>query len=128
MKFLCMIHETSRPSAEPPAELFAAMGALQAENTADGSLVEIGGLLPVEMTGAIVTLTGGSITTTDGPFVESKELVGGYAVYDVPDVAAAVRKSEAFLDIHRKAWPGWEGWIEVRAYFEAPAEFEAPAD
>lgn len=120
MKFMCMVHETHRPTPEPPPELFAAIGGLQAENTQDGSLVEVGGLMPVQEVGAIVTLTGGSVTTTDGPFVESKELVGGYAVYDVPDAAAAAKKSEKFLAVHHDAWPGWEGWIEVRAFYEAP--------
>lgn len=120
MKFMTMVHETQRPTPEPPAELFAALGGFQAEATADGSVVEVGGLMPIDLSGAIVTLTGGSLTTTDGPFVEARELVGGYAVYDVPDLPAAVAKAEAFLQVHRDAWPGWEGWIEVRALFEAP--------
>lgn len=122
MKFMTLVHETKRPTPEPPAELFAAIGALQAKAGADGTLVEVGGLMPVDAAGAIVTLTGGKITTTDGPFVEVKELVGGYAVYDVPDVATAVAKSEDFLNCHHTAWPGWEGWVEVRAMFEAPAD------
>lgn len=112
-----LVHETKRPTAEPPAELFAAIGALGAENTANGSLVEVGGLLPIEA-GAVVTLTGGAITTTDGPFVEARELVGGYAVYDVKDAAEAARKAEAFLAAHKDTWPGWEGWVEVRALME----------
>lgn len=119
MKFMMLVHETTRPTAEPPAELFAAIGALGAENTANGSLVEVGGLLPIE-TGAVVALKGGSVTTTDGPFVESRELVGGYAVYEVPDVTTAAKKAEAFLDAHRRTWPGWEGWVEVRACLDSP--------
>src|SRR5262245_59205211 len=112
MKYMLMVHETKRPG-EPPAELFAAIGALGAENTANGSLIEVGGLLPIEA-GAVVRLASDAITTTDGPFVETRELVGGFAVYDVADAAAAAAKAEAFLDAHRKTWPGWEGWIEVR--------------
>ncbi|WP_313405335.1 YciI family protein [Aeromicrobium sp.] len=121
MKFMTMVHETNRPTAEPPMELFAAIGALQAKATADGTFVEAGGLLPMEHAGAIVTLAGNSLTTTDGPFVEVKELVGGYALYDLPDLETAVQKAEAFLQVHRDAWPGWEGWVEVRGLFEAPA-------
>ena len=120
MKFICLLHETTRPTAEPPAELFAAIGALGSEATADGSLGEVGALLPIQA-GAVVTLASGAITTTDGPFVETKELVGSYAVYDVPDLATAVKKSEAFLETHRSTWPGWEGWIEVRTYLEMPS-------
>jgi hypothetical protein len=118
MKFMLMVHETARPTAEPPVELFGAIGALGAENTANGSLVEVGGLLPIE-TGAVVTLKGGAVTTTDGPFVETRELVGGYAVYEVADVAEAATKAEAFLDAHRRTWPGWEGWVEVRAMLDS---------
>lgn len=118
MKYMLLVHETTRPTAEPPVELFAAIGALGAENTANGSLVEVGGLMPIEA-GAIVTLAGGAVTTTDGPFVEARELVGGYAVYDVPDAGVAAKKADAFLSAHRDTWPGWEGWVEVRALMEA---------
>jgi hypothetical protein len=117
MKFMLMVHEVTRPTDEPPAELFAAIGALGAKNTANGSLVEVGGLLPVDA-GAVVRLAGSAITTVDGPFVETKELVGGFAVYEVPDAKAAAEKAEAFLEAHRDAWPGWEGWIEVRGLME----------
>jgi hypothetical protein len=118
---MMLVHETTRPTAEPPAELFAAIGALGAENTANGSLVEVGGLMPIEA-GAIVRLAGGAIRTTDGPFVEAKELVGGFAVYDVADAAEAAKKAEDFLAVHHRTWPGWEGWVEVRAVFEGGGE------
>lgn len=119
-KYMLMVHETNRPTAEPPAELFAAIGALGAENTANGTLVEVGGLLPIEA-GAVVTLAGDAITTTDGPFVEARELVGGYAVYDVADAGVAAKKAEAFLAAHQQTWPGWEGWVEVRALMDQTA-------
>ncbi|MCL1869933.1 MAG: YciI family protein [Promicromonosporaceae bacterium] len=120
MKFICLLHETARPTAEPPVELFAAIGAVGAASTADGSLIEVGGLLPIS-TGAVVTLADGAVTTTDGPFVEARELVGSYAVYDVADAGAAAKKAADFLEAHRSSWPGWEGWIEVRAVMEAPS-------
>lgn len=120
MKYMMLVHEVTRPTGEPPAELFAAIGALGAENTANGSLVEVGGLLPIEA-GAVVRLAGDKITTTDGPFVETRELVGGYAVYELPDATVAAKKAEAFLEAHRSTWPGWEGWVEVRAVMDGPA-------
>jgi hypothetical protein len=52
--------------------------------------------------------------------VETRELVGGYAVYELPDAVLAAKKAEAFLEAHRSTWPGWEGWVEVRAVLEAP--------
>jgi hypothetical protein len=117
VKFMLLVHEVTRPTDEPPAELFAAIGALGAENAANGSLVEVGGLLPIEA-GAVVRLGSGTITTTDGPFVETRELVGGYAVYDLPDSGQAAKKAEDFLEAHRRTWPGWEGWVEVRAVLD----------
>lgn len=120
MKFMTLVHETNRPTPEPPADLFAAIGGLQAQESAAGTLVEIGGLMPIKMSGAMVSIAGGSVTVTDGPFVEAKELVGGFAVYDLPDVETAIAKTEAFLKVHRDHWPGWEGWVEIRQLFEAP--------
>lgn len=116
MKVMMLVHETTRPS-DPPMELFAAIGALGAEATAAGTLVEVGGLLPIEA-GSVVTLASGAIATTDGPFVEAKELVGGYSVYEVADIAEANTKAQAFLQAHLDTWPGWEGWVEVRPLME----------
>ena len=120
MKFMTMVHETHRPTDQPPMELFAAIGALQAKATAEGTFVQAGGLAPIETHGAIVTLRGGSVTPTDGPYVEVKELVGGYAVYELPDLDTAVERAQGFLQVHLDAWPGWEGWVEVRTIFQAP--------
>jgi len=119
MKFMLMVHETTRPTEHPPAELFAAIGALGAAEQAAGTLVEVGGLLPIQA-GSVVRLAGDTVTTTDGPFVEAKELVGGYSVYEVADVAEANEKARIFLEAHRTTWPGWEGWVEVRALMEQP--------
>jgi hypothetical protein len=116
MKFMLLVHETTRPS-DPPAELFAAIGALGAQETAAGTLIEVGGLMPIQA-GSVVTLAKGTIATTDGPFVEAKELVGGYSVYELPDVAEANKKAQAFLQAHLDTWPGWEGWVEVRPLME----------
>lgn len=68
---------------QPPEQLFASIGALGAQEQAAGTLIEVGGLMP-KQAGAIVTLTGATIVSTDGPFVEATELVGGYCVYELP--------------------------------------------
>lgn len=117
MKFMLMVHETTRPTEQPPVELFQAIGGLGAQESAAGTLIEVGGLLPIE-NGAVVTLAGGAIATTDGPFVETRELVGGYSVYDLPDLATAKEKAERFLAVHLETWPGWEGWVEVRTVMD----------
>ncbi|WP_141003417.1 YciI family protein [Nocardioides humi] len=117
---MMLVHETTRPG-DPPMELFAAIGALGARESEAGTLVEVGGLLPIEA-GSVVTLAAGAIATTDGPFVEARELVGGYSVYDVADLAEANAKAQAFLQAHLDTWPGWEGWVEVRPVMEQPAQ------
>ncbi|HTI98804.1 MAG TPA: YciI family protein [Dongiaceae bacterium] len=63
----------------PDAKLGAAMEKLMEELTASGAMVETGGLLPLA-NGAQITAGGGRLTVTDGPFIESKEVVGGYAI------------------------------------------------
>jgi hypothetical protein len=64
----------------------------------------------------------GKITRTDGPFTESKEVIGGYAIYECASYEAAMAKATDFMEMHRKLSPGWEGMCEVR-----PMDFSAVA-
>ena len=57
---------------------------------------------------------------TDGPFTETKEVVGGYAVYDLKSKEEALEWTKRFMDLHRQHWPGWEGEAEIRPMFEVP--------
>ena len=41
-------------------------------------------------------------------------MIGGYAVFDLPDMAAAIESSRAFMGLHQAHMPGWEGICEVR--------------
>jgi hypothetical protein len=84
-----------------------------------GVLVEQGGLMP-SVKGATLSLRAGEITVTDGPFTEAREVVGGYAVYDVATKADAIYWSQRFLDLHRRHWPGWEGTVELREIMQQP--------
>jgi hypothetical protein len=68
----------------PPQALLDALARNQLETRQAGALVEVGGLFP-SASGARVRLAGGRLTVTDGPFTETKELVGGYSVYEVKD-------------------------------------------
>jgi hypothetical protein len=119
MKFMLLVHETTRPG-EPPAGVFAAIGAIGAKESAAGTLVDVGGMLPIA-DGAVVTLASGTISITAGASVEAKELANGYSVYELTDLAEANEKARAFLQAHAETWPGWEGWVEVRALMEQPA-------
>jgi len=83
----------------------------------DGSLVETGGLLPSKE-GVRVRLANGKITATDGPFSESKEVIGGWAILEAPSKAEAIRVATEFMELHRLHWPGFEGESEVRPMFD----------
>jgi hypothetical protein len=88
------------PEGVPPKpELMAAIGALAQEMSQKGVLVEMGGLRP-SASGTRIRLAGGRLTVTDGPFTESKELVGGYAVFEVASKAEAVEMGRRFMQIH----------------------------
>jgi len=118
MKFLTFIrHSESFRNSPPPAALMEAMGAFVERSLKEGTLVETGGLLPSK-DGLRVRLSGGELSVTDGPFTESKEVIGGWAILQVPSKAEAVRVATEFMDLHRRHWPEFEGESEVRAMFD----------
>jgi len=114
MKYLSFIRspETFRDQ-KPPQALMAAMGKFVEKCTKEGSLVDTGGLAPSQA-GFRMRLANGKLTTTDGPFVESKEVIGGWAILKVSSKAEALRVATEFMELHRKHWPGFEGECEVR--------------
>jgi hypothetical protein len=118
MKFLTLIrHSESHREAGPPAALLEAMGKFVQKSLAEGVLVDTGGLLPSK-DGARVRLANGKITVTDGPFTESKEVIGGWAILNVPTTADAIRVAKQFMQLHLDHWPEFEGESEVRPMFE----------
>ncbi|MBE0580541.1 YciI family protein [Devosia sp.] len=116
MKFMTMVKTTKADVGAPPMALMQAIGQLGAEAGAAGVLVTQGGLMGKDES-AFIAIRQGKVMITDGPFAESKELVGGYAVYDVPSKAEAVDWATRFAKLHTEHWPGWEGEIEVRPIF-----------
>jgi len=118
MKYLSFIrHSESFRESSPPAALLEAMGKFVEESLKNGTLVDTGGLLPSK-DGARVRLAGGKITVKDGPFSESKEVIGGWAILNAPTKAEAIRIATEFMELHRKYWPGFEGESEVRPMFD----------
>jgi hypothetical protein len=118
LKYLTFIrHSESYREQGPPPALMEAMGAFVQKSLADGTLVDTGGLLPSKE-GLRVRLSNGKITVTDGPFSESKEVIGGWAILDTESRAEAVRIATEFMELHRKHWPGFEGESEVRPMFD----------
>jgi hypothetical protein len=121
MKYLTFIrHSEKYRESQPPAALMEAMGRFVQKSLKEGVLVDTGGLLP-SRDGVRVRLEGGKLTVTDGPFVESKEIIGGWAILNVASKAEAVRIATEFMDLHRQHWPSFEGESEVRPMFEPGA-------
>ena len=118
MRYLTFIrHSESYRQSPPPAALMEAMGRFVEKSLKDGTLVDTGGLLPSKE-GARVRLANGRITVTDGPFTESKEVIGGWAIVNAASKAEAIRIATEFMELHRKHWPGFEGESEVRPMFD----------
>ena len=107
MRFLMTVNGGGRP---PDEQLYAEMGRFVEELTRAGVLLATGGL----DRGTHVVASGGNITLTDGPFTESKEVVGGYAILEAPSRSAALEIMRQFMQLHEKNWPEWEGECELR--------------
>lgn len=117
-----MIVKHREGQGNPPAELMQAIQKLAEEATQAGTLLGNGGLGPTAL-GARVRLSGGKVNVIDGPFTEVKEIIGGYAQFELPSKEAAIKSAVEFMELHKKHWPGWEGETEVRQMF-GPEDFE----
>lgn len=118
MKFMGFVIP-AKPMEEtgpPPQGLMDAMGQYIEESFKSGVLVDTGGLAPANEA-TRVSITGSKLNVTDGPFTETKELVGGYAILNCSSKEQAIEVSKQFLQLHIDHWPGWEGASEVRQIF-----------
>lgn len=121
MRFLMMmiprVYQPDTPPAEragegftPPADAVARMMKYNEELAKAGALVALEGLHPVAK-GARVSFNGGKAEVTDGPFIESKEVIGGYWIIQA-------KSREEAVEWARRV-PAAEGdVIEIRQIFE----------
>ena len=125
MRFMMLMipkgYESAEPGTMPPADAVAAMMKYNEALKAAGVLITLDGLHPPSM-GARVSFAGGKPVVTDGPFTEAKEVVGGFAILEFKSKEEALEGARAFMALHRKHWPGWEGETEVRQMF-GPEDF-----
>jgi hypothetical protein len=124
MRFMMIVKSAER-SGFPPKELMEAIGKLSEEAVNAGTMLGSGGLAPTAL-GTRVRLSGGQLTVIDGPFTEAKEVVGGYAQFELKSKEEAVASAVRFMELHKKHWPGWEGETEVRQMF-GPEDFAPKA-
>jgi hypothetical protein len=112
MRYMSII--TSAMAASPTPELMVAMHELATREIAAGRMISDGGLEPLD-NGVRVKISRGKVLVLDGPFTESKEVIGGYAVFEVASREEAQALAVEFMQLHVDHMPGWEGVCEVRA-------------
>jgi hypothetical protein len=112
MRYMVFVKMAQDPG-EPPQALVDAMGAEMKQAFADGTMIDAGGLWgPPGYTE--IRLQGGGYTTSDGPYAEAKEIVGGYSIIEVRSHDEAVENARRVLELHAEHWAGWEGAVEIR--------------
>jgi len=126
MRYMIIVtgSENLAASGPPPAALIEAIDRLSEEATKKGTLVAFGGLQPTSL-GARMRVTNGKIITTDGPFTESKEVIGGFSIINATSKEAALEEARNFMELHRVHWPTWEGEIEIRLMYEEQDDVRA---
>jgi hypothetical protein len=116
MKYMMMVKgdKNYENGAPPDPRLMMAIGKHSEEMIKAGVLLETGGLLPSSQ-GARVRAARGRLTVSDGPFVESKELIGGFAILQANSKEEAIKLGSDFMKIHVDVLgPAYEGELEIR--------------
>jgi hypothetical protein len=113
MRFMYIV--TSPSPAHPSPDLLEAIHKLADREIKAGRMLDNGGLMPLS-TGARVRIADGELSVIDGPFVEAKEMIGGYAIFELRDKEEAVAMAVEFMQLHKDHMPGWDGTCEVRAF------------
>ena len=112
MRFLCVYKAAE--GSPPSQQMMEDMGKLIGEMSAAGMLLSTEGCLP-SARGARVRRSNGKITVTDGPFTETKEVIGGFAMIQVKSKEEAIEWTKRFLEV------AGDGESEIRQVNEAPA-------
>lgn len=121
MRFLS-IYKHRETNTPPTPEEMETMGKLIEIGMTAGWLIATEGCLPSAL-GARVRKSGSEVTTTDGPFTESKEIVGGFAIIEAASKAEAIQLTRDFLAV------AGDGECELRQLYETPALAESkPAE
>ncbi len=120
MRFMAIVkpgkdYEAGKP---PSPELMAAMGKFSEEQARLGVFVMGGGLLPSSH-GHRLSMSDGKITVTDGPFTETKEVIGGFAIVNHASHEEAIAGARRVMQIHAEhGFTDLE--IELREMMEDP--------
>lgn len=112
MKFLS-IFKTVERTTPPSQEEMQRMGKLVEEGMKAGYLLAVEGCLPTAL-GALVRQSGKNVIVTDGPFAETREVIGGLAILSADSKEQAIEYTKQFL-----AFNGIDGECELRQLYEA---------
>jgi hypothetical protein len=125
MKYLCLInHEEQKLEAMSQAQMDALVRACVGwveELEKGGHLIYSAGLQSPATTTTTIRHVDGAATVTDGPFAESKEVLGGFVLIEARDLNEAVQLASKFPDAHL-------GSIQVRPILDPDAELSSPLD
>ena len=103
MKFLSLVRVQEGTGQQPSERLMQEMGKLMDEMTKSGKLIATAGLTPTAQ-GKRMRSKFGKLSVTDGPFTETKEVVGGYAIMEAADMKEAMELTRRFLEVHGDEW------------------------
>ncbi len=121
MRFMMLV-KSAENNGMPPKQLMDEIAKLSHDASQKGTMVGTGGLAPTANS-TKVRVSGGKVSVIDGPFSETKEVVGGYAMFELPSKEEALAGAKHFMELHAKYWPEWEGETEIRQIF-GPEDFQ----
>jgi len=98
-----MIRVNEKGGQVPSEQLMHDMGKLIDDMTREGVLVRTAGLRPTAE-GTRVRLRRGQLSAVDGPFTETKEVVGGFAILEAESMQQAIELTKRFLRVHGDEW------------------------
>ena len=108
-----MVEGAPVPAEDDIQRMYKQVDDFNAKVQKEGSWVFAGGLHPAN-TSTVVRIQNGEVLTSDGPFAESKEQVGGFWIVELPDLDAA-------LKLAAEATAACEAPVEVRPFQDNPS-------
>lgn len=129
MRFMMLVKANEEFEAGAPmnANLESAITKFLDDATARGTLIAAARLLPTSA-GVRVRARSKRISVIDGPFAETKELIGGYAIFEMDSKEDVIDSCRQLLQLHLdNLGPSYEGELEIRPMFD-PANVEKKID
>ena len=104
-------------------QLTTELGKLVDQLKASGKLLDVSVLVP-QSKSARVRGAAGKVSVTDGPFIESKEIIGGYIMVATESRQEAIEIGRSFMKVHVEVFgPAYEGEMEIRQLSDQPAGY-----